>query len=91
MLLVVLAALNILKGFDVEEAAADLLAAGLLWFGRGSFCVEHESFARGRDALLRVTGLAAGSVLVAATAVWIGAPAHTSLGTIARATKDLLS
>ncbi|TML93868.1 MAG: DUF2156 domain-containing protein [Actinobacteria bacterium] len=91
VLLVVLAALNILKGLDVEEAAADLLAAGLLWFGRGSFCVEHESFARGRDALLRVTGLAAGSVLVAATAVWIGAPAHTSLGTIARATGDLLS
>ena len=91
VLLLVLAALNILKGLDVEEAAADLLAAGLLWLGRGSFCVEHEPFARGRASLLRVAGLAAGSVLVAATAVWIGTPAHTSLGTIARATGDLLT
>src|SRR2546426_1798307 len=91
VLLVVLAALNILKGLDVEEAAADLLAAGLLWLGRSSFCVQHEPFARGRNALLRVTELAAGSVLVAAIAVWIGAPPHTSLGTIARSTADLLS
>jgi lysyl-tRNA synthetase, class II len=91
VLLIVLAALNILKGLDVEEATADLLAAGLLWLGRGSFCVEHEPFARGRAALLRVTGLAAGSVLVAAAAVWIGAPTHTSLGTIARSTADLLT
>jgi lysyl-tRNA synthetase class 2 len=91
VLLFVLAALNILKGLDVEEATADLLAAGLLWLGRGSFCVEHEPFARGRAALLRVTGLAAGSVLVAAAAVWIGAPTNTSLGTIARSTADLLT
>src|SRR6058998_2180006 len=68
-LLVTLAVLNVLKGLDVEEAAADLLAAGLLWLGRSSFCVEHEPFARGRTALLRVTGLVAGSLLVAATAV----------------------
>jgi lysyl-tRNA synthetase, class II len=91
VLLLVLAALNILKGLDVEEAAADLLAAGLLWLGRGSFCVEHESFVRRRDALLRVAALAVGSVLVAATAVWIGAPPHTSVGTVLRATGDLLS
>jgi len=90
-LLIVLAALNILKGLDVEEAAGDLLAAGLLWLGRGSFCVEHEPFARGRTALLRVSGLVTGSVLVAAAAVWIGAPAQTSLGTIVRATGDLLT
>jgi lysyl-tRNA synthetase, class II len=91
VLLLVLAALNILKGLDVEEAVADLLAAGLLWLGRGSFCVEHEPFGRRRDALLRVAGLAVGSVLVAATAVWIGAPEQTSIGTVLRATGDLLS
>jgi lysyl-tRNA synthetase, class II len=89
--LLVLAALNILKGLDVEEATADVLAAGLLWLGRGSFFVEHEPLARGRDALMRVTGLALGSVLVATTAVWIGAPEQTSIGTVLRATGDLLS
>jgi len=89
--LLVLAALNILKGLDVEEATADVLAAGLLWLGRGSFFVEQEPLARGRDALMRVTGLALGSVLVATTAVWIGAPKQTSVGTILRATGDLLS
>jgi lysyl-tRNA synthetase class 2 len=91
VLLLVLAALNILKGLDVEEAAADLLAAGLLWLGRGSFCVEHDPLTRGRDAMARVGGLAIGSVLIAATAVWIGAPVHTSIGTVLRATGDLLS
>jgi lysyl-tRNA synthetase class 2 len=89
--LLVLAALNILKGLDVEEATADVLAAGLLWLGRGSFFVEHEPLARGRDALVRMTGLAAGSVLVATAAVWIGAPRQTSVGTVLRATGDLLS
>jgi lysyl-tRNA synthetase, class II len=89
--LLVLAALNILKGLDVEEATADVLAAGLLWLGRGSFFVEHEPLARRRDALVRMTGLAFGSVLVATTAVWIGAPQQTSVGTVLRATGDLLS
>jgi lysyl-tRNA synthetase, class II len=89
--LLVLAALNILKGLDVEEATADVLAAGLLWLGRGSFCVEHEPFARGRDALTRVAVLALGSVFVATTAVWIAAPEHASMGTVLRATGDLLT
>jgi lysyl-tRNA synthetase class 2 len=89
--LIVLAVLNVLKGLDIEEAAADLLAAGLLWLGRSSFCVEHESLAKGRTALFRIVGLASGTILVAATAVWIGAPSDTSVGTIARTTGDLLS
>jgi lysyl-tRNA synthetase class 2 len=89
--LLVLAALNILKGLDVEEAVADVLAAGLLWLGRGSFCVEHEPLARGRDALTRVAVVALGSVFVATTAVWIAAPEHASVGTVLRATGDLLT
>jgi lysyl-tRNA synthetase class 2 len=89
--LLVLAALNILKGLDVEEATADVLAAGLLWLGRDSFFVEQDPLAGGRDALVRVAGLAFGSVLVATTAVWIGAPEQTSIGTVLRATGDLLS
>jgi lysyl-tRNA synthetase, class II len=91
VVLLILAALNILKGLDVEEATADLLAAGLLWLGRGSFCVEHEPFARGRDSLARVTALALGSVLVATTVVWIAAPEQASAGRVLRATGDLLT
>jgi lysyl-tRNA synthetase class 2 len=91
VLLVVLAGLNIVKGLDVEEASANLLAAALLWLGRSSFYVEHEPLTRRRAALLRVTALAAGSVLVAGISVWIGAPPHTPPGTIVRATADLLS
>jgi lysyl-tRNA synthetase, class II len=90
-LLLVLATLNILKGLDVEEATVDLLAAGLLVLGRGSFFVEHEPLAQGRNAFLRIAAVAGGSVLVAAIAVWIGAPAHTSVRTVISATADLLS
>src|SRR5205809_2063090 len=53
--LTVLAALNLLKGLDFEESAADLVAATLLWLGRGSFYVRHEPLARGRRAF---TGIA---------------------------------
>jgi lysyl-tRNA synthetase class 2 len=89
--LIVLAVLNILKGLDIEEAVADLLAAGLLWLGRSSFCVEHEPLAKGRSVLFRIVGLVSGTILVAATAVWIGAPSDTSVAAIARTTGDLLS
>ncbi|HEY8639686.1 MAG TPA: hypothetical protein VIL53_04185, partial [Solirubrobacterales bacterium] len=38
-LLIALAALNLLKGLDFEEGVGDLLAAAVLWLGRGSFYV----------------------------------------------------
>src|SRR6266550_8479600 len=41
-LLLALALFNLLKGFDFEEAAGDLVVAAVLWWGRASFHVEHE-------------------------------------------------
>ncbi len=46
VLLVALAALNIFKGLDFEEATGDLIVAGILWLGRGSFYVDHEPLNR---------------------------------------------
>jgi lysyl-tRNA synthetase class 2 len=89
-LLLLLAVLNLLKGLDFEEAAADVGAAGLLWLGRGSFCVEHSPLARRGGALLQAAAVVATSLLVAGTAVWIGAPRDTPVATAARATGDLL-
>jgi lysyl-tRNA synthetase class 2 len=88
--LTLLAALNVLKGLDFEEAAADLVMASLLWCGRTSFYVEHEPLARGRRALAGVAGGAGAALVIALTAVWIGAPEGTSVGKVVRATVDLL-
>jgi lysyl-tRNA synthetase, class II len=88
--LIVLAALNLLKGLDFEEAVADLVTATLLWLGRGSFYVEQEPWTRRRGPMLTAAGAVAGSFLVAVTAVWIGSPPETPTPTIARAAADLL-
>jgi lysyl-tRNA synthetase, class II len=89
-LLLVLAALNLLKGLDVEEAFADLVMAALLWLGRSSFYVQHEPLRRAGKTLLQVVVLAGGYVLVALVTARVGAPPDTSLGTVARTTGDLL-
>jgi lysyl-tRNA synthetase class 2 len=88
--LIVLAALNLLKGLDFEEAAADLLTASLLWLGRGSFYVEPEPWARRGRPLITAVGAVAAAFLVACTAVAIGAPRHTSPRTIVGSSVDLL-
>src|SRR4051794_31626842 len=41
-LLVGLAVLNMLKGFDFEETGLSLAAAALLWAGRGAFYVRND-------------------------------------------------
>jgi lysyl-tRNA synthetase class 2 len=89
--LLALAVLNLLKGLDFEEAVTDLAAASLLWLGRGSFYVEQEPWTRGRRPLMTAAAAVGASLLVACTAVWIGAPPGTSSGTIGRATIDLLA
>lgn len=68
-------ALNILKGLDLEEAAASWGAAGLVWWARDAFCAVRID-GRLRTALLRVAGiwagaLAAGSLTVLAAGHWI--------------------
>jgi lysyl-tRNA synthetase, class II len=89
VLLVALAVLDLVKGFDIEEAAASLGAAGLLWLGRRSFNVRHDPVTL-RSALWRVPLLAGGSLLLCGVAVWLAAPHNASFGAIVRATADAL-
>jgi lysyl-tRNA synthetase, class II len=88
--LTILAALNLLKGLDFEESAADLAMVALLVLGRGAFYVQHEPLSHTRRACIGSLGAAATALVVAATAVWVGAPRGTPAGTEARATGDLL-
>jgi lysyl-tRNA synthetase, class II len=88
-LLVALAALNILKGLDVEEAIADLVAAGLLWLGRSSFYVQHDSLAK-RGAIRKVAALTVGAAAIGATSVWIAAGPHATFGAVASTSAELL-
>lgn len=75
-LLVALAALNLLKGLDVEEAAAGLALAGLLVWGRDAFYVEGDHFGA-RTAARRIPVLIGAAYGVALIAVWAGAHAAT--------------
>ena len=88
-LLVVLAALDLAKGLDVEEAVGTLAVAVVLWLGRGAFTVRHDPGTL-RSAVWRVPLLAGTSLALCGLAVWVGAPAQTSLGVVARETFDAL-
>jgi lysyl-tRNA synthetase class 2 len=88
VLLLALAALNLFKGLDFEEAAGDLTVAAILWLGRGSFYVRHEPLNR-RAALLRAPLVAAGGLLLSFLLVLI-AGHGASFSTLARETADLL-
>jgi lysyl-tRNA synthetase class 2 len=87
-LLVALALFNLLKGLDFEEALGDLAVAGLLWWGRSSFYVEHEPLER-RSAVLRVPIIAACGLLLSSLLVAVAAH-NASLDAIVRETGDLL-
>lgn len=89
-LLIALAALNLLKGLDFEEGVGDLLAAGVLWLGRGSFYVEHEPLSP-RAAVTRIPLLIFGAVLASFLIILIAAPAGASIATVWHETLDLLT
>ena len=89
VLLVGLGVLNLLKGLDLEEAAASFTVAGLLWLGRSCFCVQHDPVSV-RAAAKRIPPIAAGGVLLCALAVWLSAPWGTSLSSVVRETYDAL-
>jgi lysyl-tRNA synthetase class 2 len=88
-LLLALAVLNILKGLDVEEATADIVAATLLWLGRGSFYVEHEPLSA-RGAARRIAALMVGASAIAGVSVWIAAGSQATFGAVTSTTADLL-
>jgi len=88
-LLVGLGILNLLKGLDIEEAAASFALATVLWLGRGSFCVRHDP-AGFRTALARLPLVASGGLLFCGLAVWLAAPESASLGAVLGQTADAL-
>jgi lysyl-tRNA synthetase class 2 len=86
-LLVVLGALDLVKGFDFEEAALLFAVAALLWLGRGAFYVRHDRPVP--RALLRALAAAAASVAVVGG--FVVAIAHVySPRLVAHETADLL-
>jgi lysyl-tRNA synthetase class 2 len=87
-LLLALAIFNLFKGFDYEEALGDTAVAALLWWGRGSFHVEHEPLSRER-AFLRAP-LVAAAGLAASFALVAFAASHAAVGTLLTETADLL-
>lgn len=90
-LLLVVGALNLVKGLDVEEALLSWSLAGLLLWGRAAFVVRHD--ARRATVARQVAVTAAGAVAVAGTLVTSAAWATQSLsiGSVGRETAALLS
>jgi lysyl-tRNA synthetase class 2 len=89
VLLVVLGALNLLKGLDFEEALISWAGAALLWWGRDAFHVRHDPLRR--TALLLPAALYALAGALAVGVVWATAPIHPGLDLVGRETADLLA
>ena len=87
-LLIVLGAINLLKGLDFEEAALTWAAAALLWWGRESFVVRHERF-RWRSALSVLVGASLATALAVAIVVWIASGRDASPPRVFEDTIDL--
>jgi lysyl-tRNA synthetase class 2 len=90
LLLVALGFLNLLKGFDVEEAALSWAGAAALWWARDSFYVRHEKLElRGPLTALALLALTAGAM--GALFVWLGTGRQAEPLTVAGETLDLLT
>jgi lysyl-tRNA synthetase, class II len=72
-LLCALAALDLAKGLDVEEAALSAAGAALLWWGRDAFTVRGDPV-RLLSAAWRVPAAVAATLVVAVASVAIAAP-----------------
>ena len=90
VLLLLLGLLNLLKGFDVEEAALSWAGAAALWWSRDSFYVQHEPV--DVRSPLAAFGLLLGLVAaLGATFVWLGTGREDDPLLIARETLDLFT
>jgi lysyl-tRNA synthetase class 2 len=88
-LLVSLAALNVAKGLDLEEAVVSLAAAALLWWGRDAFHVRHDPVSL-RSALWRVPAVGAGTAVLVVSSIAVAAPPGASGAAILRTAGDLV-
>ncbi len=87
-LLVALSVFDLLRGLAVEEAMGYFVVAGVLWWGRSSFYVEHEPIGR-RAALLRAPLVVLAALLLSLVVVSVAA-SDASVPTLVRETGDLL-
>ncbi len=87
-LMLVLGALDLLKGLDFEETAITWLTAAALIPVREAFRVQHDRITA-RSAMWRVPLIGVGGVGLAALVAW-ATEGHPSLGRLARETGDLL-
>jgi lysyl-tRNA synthetase, class II len=90
-LLLAMGLVNVVKDLDVDAAVLGWGVAGLLWWGRGAFAVEHEPIGR-RAAFWAVPGLALGATVLGAVAVWASrsTPEHPDVSLVLHETVDLL-
>jgi lysyl-tRNA synthetase class 2 len=87
--LLALAAFDLLKGLDVEEAALSCAVAGMLWWGRDSFHVHHAPI-RVRSGVWRALAAWGCVAALAAATAAVAAPAHAGTRLVGRETVDLL-
>ncbi len=88
-LMLVLTVFNLVRGFDLDQAAVTAAGGGLLWASRASFYVRHEPSSL-RSAIWRVPLLLTGGFAAAVLVVAVAAPSGASVGAILRETLDLL-
>jgi lysyl-tRNA synthetase class 2 len=88
-LALLLTALNVLKGLDIEEALVTAALAAILWWARDAFYVRHQPLTL-RSSAWRIPAIAAGAIGLAAVAVWASARPHPTPGLTLRTTFDLL-
>ncbi len=89
VLMVALTVFNLVKGFDLDQAAVTAAAGALLWASRSSFYVRHEPSSL-RSAVWRVPLLLVGGFAASLLVVAVAAPSGASAGAILRETLDLL-
>jgi lysyl-tRNA synthetase class 2 len=88
-LLAALGALNLLKGLDFEEALLSWVGAGVLWWGRDTFYVEHERF--WKHSLWAFAGAVASAGGLVALLVWLSSGRQAEPMTVAHRTVGLFS
>jgi lysyl-tRNA synthetase class 2 len=88
-LMLVLGALDLLKGLDVEETVISWATAAMLMASATEFRVEHDSITL-RSSIWRVPLLAAFGLTLAGLAAWV-ANGHASFSAVVRETGDLLA
>jgi lysyl-tRNA synthetase class 2 len=87
-LMVVLGALDILRGLEFEETVLSWGVGGLLWWSKPAFTVHHDDLTL-RSAIWRIPLLGALALGVTAIAAW-ASEGHPSWSSVARETGDLL-